>query len=55
MWYIFFNAVPLKAVTLEEGGEKMEIFIQLGVTVVAGALGTVIGGLILDYIRNKKR
>ena len=53
---IFFaDAEPLKAVTLEEGGEKMEIFIQLGVTVVAGALGTVIGGLILDYIRNKKR
>ena len=51
--YDFFNAVPLKAVTLEEGGEKMEIFIQLGVTVVAGALGTVLGGLILDYIRKK--
>ena len=32
----------------------MEIFIQLGVTVVAGALGTFIGGMFLDYIRNKK-
>ena len=41
--------------TLEEGGESMEVFIQLGVTVIAGAIGTVIGGLILDYIRNKKR
>ena len=52
---IFANAVPLKAETLKEGGEIMEILIQFGVTVVAGAFGTLIGGLILDYIRNKKR
>ena len=34
----------------------MDIVIQFGVTVVAGAvggaIGTVIGGLILDYIRS---
>ena len=33
----------------------MDIIVQLGVTVVAGALGTVIGGLILDYIRSRKK
>lgn len=33
----------------------MEILVQLGVTVVGGAIGTVLGGLILDYIRSKKR
>ena len=31
----------------------MEIFILLGVTAVGGALGTVIGELILDYIRQR--
>ena len=29
----------------------MEILVLLGVTAVGGAIGTVIGGLILDYIR----
>lgn len=33
----------------------MEFLVQLSVTVVGGAIGTVIGGLILDYIRSKKR
>ena len=33
----------------------MEILILLGVTAVGGTIGTVIGGLILDYIRSKKR
>lgn len=33
----------------------MEIIILLGVTAVGGTIGTVLGGLILDYIRNKKR
>ena len=31
----------------------MEILILLGVTAVGGAIGTVIGGLILDYLRAK--
>ena len=29
----------------------MEILILLGVTAVGGAIGTVVGGLILDYLR----
>ena len=33
----------------------MEVFVLFSVTVVGGALGTVIGGLILDYIRSKKQ
>ena len=33
----------------------MDILIQFGVTVVGGAIGTVIGGLLLDYIRNRKK
>ena len=32
-----------------------DILIQFGVAVVGGALGTIIGGLILDYIHNKIR
>ena len=41
-----------KAVTLEEGGENMiDILTQIGIDVVA----IVIGGLILDYIINKRR
>ncbi len=32
----------------------MEIIILLGVTAVGGTIGTVIGGLILDYIRSKR-
>ena len=36
--------------TLEEGGENMEdILLHLGIQVV----GTVVGGLILDYIRER--
>ena len=31
----------------------MEIFILLGVTAVGGTIGTVIGGLILDFIRSR--
>ena len=33
----------------------VEIFILLGVTAVGGTIGTVLGGLILDYIRQKLR
>ena len=33
----------------------MDILIQLGVTVVGGVIGTVIGGLILDYIRARRQ
>lgn len=33
----------------------MDILILLGVTAVGGAIGTVIGGLILDCIRAKRR
>ncbi len=33
----------------------MDILILLGVTAVGGAIGTVIGGLILDYIRNRTK
>ena len=43
------------AVTLEEGGDIMDILILLGVTAVGGAIGTVVGGLILDYIRNRTK
>ena len=32
----------------------MEVLILLGVTAVGGAIGTVLGGLILDYIRSKR-
>ena len=40
------------AVTLEEGGDNMvDILTQIGIDVVA----IVIGGLILDYIINKRR
>ena len=40
------------AVTLEEGGETMmDVLMQIGIDVVA----IVIGGLILDYIINKRR
>ena len=31
----------------------MEIFILRGVTAVGGTIGTVIGGLILDFIRSR--
>ena len=44
-----------KAVTLAEGGDIMDILILLGVTAVGGAIGTVVGGLILDYIRNRTK
>ena len=38
--------------TLEEGGDNMlEILTQIGIDVVA----IVVGGLILDYIVNKRR
>ena len=38
--------------TLEEGGDNMlEILTQIGIDVVA----IVVGGLILDYIINKRR
>ena len=40
--------------TLERGGDSMDIIIQLGVMVVGGTIGTVLGGLILDYIRAKR-
>ena len=33
----------------------MDILILLGVTAVGGTIGTVVGGLILDYIRNRKK
>lgn len=33
----------------------MEILVLVGATAVGGAIGTVIGGLILDYIRQKLR
>ena len=33
----------------------MEILILLGVASVGGTIGTVIGGLILDYIRAKRQ
>ena len=33
----------------------MDILILLGVTAVGGAIGIVIGGLILDYIRNRTK
>ena len=33
----------------------MEIIILLGVTAVGGIIGTVIGGLILDYIRKRTK
>ena len=33
----------------------MEIIILLGVTAVGGTIGTVLGGLIFDYIREKKQ
>lgn len=33
----------------------MEIIILLGVNAVGGTIGTVIGGLILDYIRAKRQ
>jgi hypothetical protein len=32
----------------------MEIVILLGVTALGGTIGTVIGGLILDYVRAKR-
>ena len=32
----------------------MEVLILLGVTAFGGAIGTVLGGLILDYIRSKR-
>ena len=43
------------AITLEEGGDIMEIIVLLGVTAVGGIIGTVVGGLILDYIRNRTK
>ena len=33
----------------------MDILILLGVTAVGGAIDTVIGGLILDYIRKRSK
>ena len=33
----------------------MEILILFGVTAVGGTIGTVVGGLILDYIRSRKK
>ena len=33
----------------------MEILILLGVTAVGGTIGTVVGGLILDYIRSRTK
>lgn len=46
-----------KAVTrrLQRGGDTVEIIILLGVTAVGGIIGTVVGGLILDYIRNRTK
>ena len=51
------DAAPLKAVSLRLRREVIivEIFILLGVTAVGGTIGTVLGGLILDYIRQKLR
>ena len=33
----------------------MDIIILLGVTVIGGTIATVVGGLILDYIRAKRQ
>ena len=51
------NAAPLESgnSTLEEGGGILEIIVLLGVTAVGGIIGTVVGGLILDYIRNRTK
>ena len=54
LWYNRLNAAPFDSgkLTLEEGGEKMlDILTQFGLDVVA----IVVGGLILDYIINKRR
>ena len=53
--YTSANVAPSTAATLKEGGEIMEIIILLGVAVVGGTIGTVLGGLILDYIRAKRQ
>ena len=54
---ISHNAAPSTAVTLRLRREVtfMEILILLGVASVGGTIGTVIGGLILDYIRAKRQ